>query len=114
MKARLTTAVLLIACLWAAGASAATVTLKDGSVLRGKIAAQTADGLELATPDGTLRISTGRVQRVDYGDEAPLVPLDLMPRAAGERRRMLSLGVGFIEPVSRINFGSIGGGEGQN
>jgi hypothetical protein len=119
MKARRTAAVLTLAvCLWAARADAAVVTLKDGSVLRGKIAAQTADGLELATPDGTLRIGAGRIQRVDYAEEAPLVPLDLMPGAkpapAGDRRQLLSLSVGLMQPVSRINFGSIGGGDAQN
>jgi hypothetical protein len=119
MNARRSTAILILAgCLWAAVASAAVVTLKDGSVLRGKVAARAADTLELVTPDGTLRIGSDRIQRVDYAEEAPLVPLDLMPAGksapSGGRRQLLSLSLGLIQPVSRINFGSIGGGDAQN
>ena len=118
------TKILFAALLLAAGrAGAAVVTLKDGSSLRGRIVGQTADGLELATPDGTLHVGLDRLLRVDYGEPPP--PLDLPlgeisgappkgPAEAGPRRHMASLGVGLIEPVSRIDFHSIRGGTADN
>ena len=121
MKARiLFAAIFLLAC--AARAGAAVVTLKDGSSLRGKVTGQTADGLELSTPDGPLHIGLDRVLRVDYAEPPPL-PLDLPlggvapvppPPAAGSRRHQISIGLGLIEPVSRIDFHSIGGGSADN
>ena len=116
-------AILLSAC--AARAGAAVVTLKDGSSLRGKVLGQTADGLELATPDGTLHIGLERVLRVDYAEPPPL-PLDLPlgqgapapPPAAApgarSRKQMVSIAFGLIEPVSRVDFHSVGGGSANN
>ncbi len=116
-------AILFAAC--AARAGAAVVTLKDGSILRGKVLGQTPDGLELATPDGTLHVGLDRVLRVDYGapPPSPLVPLPGVetppppkapPLPLSERRQWLSLGFGLLEPVSRIDFHSIGGGSADN
>ena len=112
-------ALLLAACAIRAGA--AVVTLKDGSTLRGKVTGQTADGVELATPDGTLHIGTDRILRIDYA-EAPALPPDLpMGEAPAppaetprERRQLFSLGFGLIQPAGNVNFHSIGGGEAAN
>ncbi|MFI5349968.1 MAG: hypothetical protein ACHQ2Z_10525 [Elusimicrobiota bacterium] len=101
-----------------AGAAASVVTLKDGSVLRGTVVGQTADGLELSTPDGTLHIGLDRLARIDYAEPPPLaLPLGELaaPKAAAAaparpRSRLFAAGVGLIEPVSRIDFHPIGGG----
>ena len=127
MKTRaLFAAILLAFC--AAGARAAVVTLKDGGVLRGTVVGQTADGLELSTPGGTVHVGLDRILRVDYAEPAtPVLPgvppfagAAVMPdtpaRAApsDRRRQLLSLGFGLIQPVSRIDFHSIGGGSADN
>lgn len=111
---------LFAAILLAAGAAragAAVVTLKDGSSLRGRVVGQTADGLELQTPDGTLHIGLERVARVDYAETAPVPPLPpvgelpgLAPPAPGARRQTLSVGIGLAELVSKVDFHPIGGG----
>ena len=69
------TKMLLTAILLAVGAAragAAVVTLKDGSSLRGNVVGQTLDGVELATPDGTLHIGLDRILRIDYAEPPPL------------------------------------------
>ena len=63
-------AILLAAC--AAGARAAAIALKDGSLLRGNVVGQTMDGVELATPDGTLHVGLDRILRIDYVEPPPL------------------------------------------
>jgi hypothetical protein len=118
-------ALCLAAC--ASRAGAAVVTLKDGSRLRGKIVGQTLDGIELSTPDGTLHIGQDRILRVDYAEPpglaiplpgeiaTPPPPPKVAPVAApSERRQIASLGIGLIQPVSRVNFHSIGGGSADN
>ena len=120
MKLRTLTAALLLA-VCALSAQAAVVTLKDGSTLHGKVVGQTADGVELSTPDGTLHIGTDRILRIDYA-EVPAIPPELplggAPAPAAEtpreRRQLLSLGFGLIEPVSNVDFRSIGGGQAVN
>jgi hypothetical protein len=115
----------ILFAMLASGARAAVVTLKDGSSLRGAIAGQTADGVELVTPDGTLHIGYVRILRIDYAE--PLPGLSAPPsfeaapappagpaRAASERRQMVSVGIGLIQPVSRVDFHSIGGGSADN
>jgi opacity protein-like surface antigen len=113
-------AILLAAC--AARAGAAVVALKDGSRLRGRVVGQTADGVELATPDGTLHIGLDRVLRVDYDEPRAAPLLAWTPEGAApefqppsrDLRQMVSLGFGLIEPVSRIDFRPIGGGSADN
>ncbi|MCR4296210.1 MAG: hypothetical protein NUW21_11800, partial [Elusimicrobia bacterium] len=34
--------------------------------------------------------------------------------APEERRRMVSIGVGLVEPVSKVHFGAVGGGSADN
>jgi opacity protein-like surface antigen len=101
-------ALLLASCLFGTRAGAATVTLKDGSRLRGAISGQTADGFELATPDGTLHVSQSRVAAIDYSDEA--APAPAASPAEGKGRQLLSLAIGFDAPVNGVNFRSIPGG----
>lgn len=36
------------------------------------------------------------------------------PPAPAEKRRMVSIGVGLVEPVSKIHFGAVGGGSADN
>ena len=112
-------ALLLAAC--AARAGAAVVTLTDGSVLRGKVIGQTLDGVEIATPDGTLHVSLARIARIDYGDQTPpLPPLRVplpgmeLPLAPKERHQLFELGFGLVQPVSKVDFHSIGGGNADN
>ena len=111
----------LIFVLGAARAGAAVVTLKDGSVLRGSVVGQTADGVELSTPDGTLHVGVDRIARIDYTEPSAPAPLPgvgysaaAAGSAVGSRRQMLSVGFGVAEPIGRVNFGSIGGGEADN
>lgn len=125
MRMKRTLAFLLLAlCAWASRADAAVVTLKDGSRLRGTVTGQTADGLQLATPDGTLHISQSRIAAIDYSDESPPPPPSAPPGSTAaasrrivlpERKHMVSLGIGFDVPTNNIDFHSIpGGGEGSN
>jgi opacity protein-like surface antigen len=114
-------AALIAAFFLAAGAAraeAAVVTLKDGSILRGAVVGQTADGLQLSTPDGTLHIGLDRVLRVDYVEEAAPPPLPDLPSpgeaAPSSRRQFVSVGIGLMEPVGSVNFHSIGGGSADN
>ena len=114
-------AIILAAC--AARAGAAIVTLTDGSILRGKVIGQTLDGVEIATPDGTLHVGLARILRIDYGDQAPPPPLSVPlpgvepsspPKTPAERHQLFELGFGLIEPVSKIDFHSIRGGSADN
>lgn len=112
-------AILLAAC--AARAQAAVVTLKDGGRLRGQVVGQTADGVELSTPEGTIHVGLERILRIDYVDPGvipPELPLGgeaaAVTRAARDRRQLVSLGLGLIAPVGRVSFKSIGGGSADN
>lgn len=121
--------ILFAAILLAAGAArarVAVVTLSDGSKLRGGVVLQTADGVELTTPEGRLHIGLDRILRIDYAESpapflalppveaspaSPIAPVRAVP---SERRHLVSLGLGLIEPVSKVNFRSIGGGSADN
>lgn len=118
MGTKSTLAVLVLSLVaWASLADAAVVTLKDGSRLRGTVTGQTADGIELSTPDGPLHIGRSRVETIDYSDESP--PPPSAPAAArpviNERKHLVSLGIGFDVPTNNIDFHSIpNGGQASN
>ncbi|MBV9080378.1 MAG: hypothetical protein JO102_04580, partial [Elusimicrobia bacterium] len=63
----------------AASADAAVVYLKDGGQIRGTVVGATTQDLQLYTPDGTLKIATDRILRVDYNDNAPTAPATSAP-----------------------------------
>jgi opacity protein-like surface antigen len=94
-------------------ARAAVVYLKDGSQVGGTIVGATARSLQLHTPDGDLTIDSERIERVDYNATS------IAPAAPREERDeketgLFSLGLGFVSPLSRINFNSTGGGSDDN
>lgn len=126
------TALIMIALL--PTADAATVFLKDGSLVKGTIVGATARDVQLHTADGTLRISTERISRIEYSDAAstpetpaPSVPSDERPSDMVEsfplayrtyERRPLnhhfSFDFGLAVPASEVSFSEAGGGSDDN
>jgi opacity protein-like surface antigen len=129
MKRRLMT--LLLACSISQAVNAAVVYLRDGSQVRGTIVSATAGEIEVYTQSGTQSISTDRISRIDYADEAPAVvppppsPESVPPPPQAQRwnlrepvfedtRNSLTLGLGLAAPLSHIDFSGAGGGKGDN
>jgi opacity protein-like surface antigen len=128
------TLLLLSIFFWmSTAAQAAVVYLKDGSQVRGTIVGGTARELQVHTPDGTLTIATDRIQRIDYAETAPAAapaptptpsapltstvePLSYARRPAepDPTRQYFSMALGVAAPLSRVDFGSTGGGTDAN
>ncbi len=116
--------------VFASSAQAAVVYIKDNSQVRGEIVSATAQSIEVQTIGGLKSIPAQNVERIDYADEstAPTVPQtsaappfsSLRERRpfrsfdVNEPRALFSLGVGVSAPLSRVDFGSTGGGTDSN
>ena len=111
--------------LLALPSGAAVVVLKDGGRREGTVVGATVQELILHTPEGTLRIPTERISRVDYAESE--TPPAAAPAAPPEDRRTLeerlgwpegrselSLNLGLGATLSDVGFGSIGGGTASN
>lgn len=124
----------LLLCLGilAAPVSAAVVYLKDGSQVRGTIVSATARSVRLHTGNGDLDIQADQIRRVDYAEDEPqVVPTESQapePMVVRRRQRppreeaatqeagdqLVSLGVGFAIPTTRVSFAAAGGGTDSN
>jgi opacity protein-like surface antigen len=142
----------LTVALWSAFAQAATIRLKDGSIIKGTIVSATAQDIQVNSDGGLLKIKSDRILRVDYSDDAsqpqlPQVPtapaqpsaastpppvpvqndtMDYEPRRVRRARvvryepddtsynQIFSLNFGLAVPLSRVDFGSAGGGSDDN
>lgn len=62
---------LALVSLCAGAASAATVYLTDGSVLKGTIQSADQSGIELSTTNGMLHIAASQISQVDYSGNEP-------------------------------------------
>ncbi len=117
---RLSTILLLTSL--AMPASAAIVYLKDGSQATGTVVGATALDLTLLTSEGTLKISAGRIERVDYAGQSepappPSIPPPPMPEEApaqepvatpppaDDHRQLVSAAFGYAAPLSNVNIG---------
>ncbi len=60
--------------LWAPFAHAATVYLKDGSLIKGTIVSATAQDIQVNTEDGLIKIKAERILRVNYTDDTSQSP----------------------------------------
>src|SRR5579859_5244416 len=57
--------------LFAVSADAAIVYLRDGGELQGTVVSSTSSSVELRTSEGTVRIPTSKISRIDYAQAAP-------------------------------------------
>ena len=93
-------------------ATAETVLLKDGSVLRGTIKKADAEGVEIETQDGTLQIKKERIEKIDYtGSQSaaviipPITPVQIwQPDPILERHNEISFHLGGFTPSARLRI----------
>jgi opacity protein-like surface antigen len=115
---------LLLTLLAVTKADAAVVYLRDGSTLKGTIVSATARDIQLHTQDGELTITSDRISRIDYADGEPLrkdepprssrLVLPAEDRAVGPTNQYFSMALGAAVPMSRVDFGRVGGGTDDN
>lgn len=114
---------LLCAVFLAAAVSArgATVFLKGGGRLEGRVVSSSGEAVILDTSQGRVRIPSDRVQSIDYGTAAPAAPPAASPAPREDRERLfeprnqtLSIGFGLVAPLSDVDFGEIRGGRASN
>ncbi|HVE13685.1 MAG TPA: outer membrane beta-barrel protein [Elusimicrobiota bacterium] len=135
MKNSILLAVLLVGAASAA-ADAAVIYLKDGTQLKGTIVGATARDVTIYTANGTQRVDTARILRVDYSEgeaapapaptpaPAPAPPPPTRYRYRGyapeapasdeDRRQLFSIGMGLAAPLSRVELSGVGGGSSVN
>src|SRR4051812_31112636 len=101
---------LLLAALPAA---AATVRLKDGGTVEGRVEKADADEVIVRTPSGPRRIPGALVSGIDY-ENAPAGSSAERRPAFDPVKDSFSLGLGLAIPMSGVNFGEIGGGSARN
>ncbi len=122
MKTLKTTLWLALVALLASPVSAAIVYLKDGTQIQGTVVDATANDVVIHTADGTRRVSSDKIARIDYAQTG--APAMAAPAAAGGgsewgrlqssgfdvRKQMVSLGLGLAVPLNDADIKSIDGG----
>ena len=68
--------ILILALMATVGsvAQAATIYLKDGSVIKGTIVSATAQDIQVNSEDGLLKIKSERILRINYADDSAQTP----------------------------------------
>lgn len=107
---------------------AATIFMKDGSTVSGTIVSATANDVQIYTGDGTRRIDTGKISRIDYQMDAPPARTEPVYSEPQPRRvypepeelhesslnQMFTFGLGFATPLTEVDFSEVGGGKADN
>jgi hypothetical protein len=115
----------LFLALGAVAAKAATVHLKGGGALVGRVIRSDARQTVLETSQGRVSIDASRIERIDDSTPPAAAPARAAPPATyaperrqeelfGRRAHSLSLDLGLAAPLSSIDFGSIQGGRANN